>query len=318
MRYPHQPTDKGQGTSEYALAVGLVCLVCLVGLTQLGSEVSAMFGNTLVTRSPALNPNGTPVIASNPSSVNINAPQSPSFPLSQVCLDQSLCVELPDFPNGVTPQKSQEVAGGYGELSKQYAKALEDVVQQIQADPKYQDLNLASIVQLAKNGHILADNLIDIQEICKSKNKNQASGQCQYDASTWGSIYTNNDPVRMRNNFLNAQEAALAFLQQSEALPPHVKNLIEDLSDQILDLHETSIGKELERVDSVAEKNPCQRKLRRGRNIPKRCQTTTTQANISVDLDADADVITVDANTICQTGTSQTAQCVVKALRNKE
>jgi hypothetical protein len=318
MRYPHKPADKGQGTSEYALAVGLVSLVCLVGLTQLGGEVSAMFGNTLVTRPPSLNPNVTPVIATNTNPLSPTVATNSSYDLSQVCLDQSLCVELPDFPNGVTPQKSQEVAGGYGELSKQYAKALEDLVQQIQADPKYQDLNLASIVQLAKNGHILADNLIDIQEICKSKNKNQASGQCQYDASTWGSLYTNNDPVRMRNNFLNAQEAALAFLQQSEALPPHVKNLIEDLSDQILDLHETSIGKELESVEGVADKNVCQRKSKKGKKLPKRCKTTTTQANISVDLDAEADVITLDANTICQTGTRQTNQCVVKSLLNKK
>lgn len=313
MRYPHKPNDKGQGSTEYALSVGLVCLVCLVGLTQMGGEISALLGNTVVRRTPALNQNGTPIIASNPSLPSVplggNPLQSASTPVSQVCVDQSLCVDLPDFSNGVVPQKSEDVAGGYGELSKQYAQALEDLVKQLQADPQYQNLNLASVVQLAKNGHALADNLQAIQETCQNKNKNQASGQCEYNAST---LMNSNDPARVRNNFLASQKAALEFLQQSEALPPQVKNLIVDLSDQIFELHQASIGKELESVEGVAAKAVCQNKAQRGKRLPKRCKTTTTQANITVNLDAEAEVITLDANSVCDAGTANTKQCRVE------
>jgi hypothetical protein len=44
----------GQSTSEYALTIGLVVIVAIVGLSQLGLQTSDLLGNTITKRKPTL------------------------------------------------------------------------------------------------------------------------------------------------------------------------------------------------------------------------------------------------------------------------
>lgn len=153
----------GQGFNEYALIIGLVVIVSVVGLGAVGMNLNQMFSN-MITMDEAANtlPEATVATASPTGSAG-NIPPPPltgALPTEPVCFD-GMCIHLPV----VTAANSVvDTTGGNGaEHIYSFSNVLSEMATQLDlagADPDLVQL----ISKLALNGHFLGDAQLEFQE----------------------------------------------------------------------------------------------------------------------------------------------------------
>lgn len=308
---------RGQQLSEYALVMGLVVIVSIAGLVQLGGTLQNQLNGTISMRSEpsatgttlTTTTGGLAAGVSNPlaggSTPTPGVPLSPvpSYASNTLCIKPTLCVYLPAY--GEQGVSAEEAAGGLGgDMTAQYADVLSQLVAALQADPDMAGVDIQALVTLANKGHDLASNLQGLQAQCAQQG---GAGPCSLDYKK----NTKEDPINQRQLFENQLAMVEKMLATEPRLPAAVKEMVLQVADQIIDVHEASVDASTTVEAGVKSKNRCERKEAKGKKIPKSCQTTSISNHLEVDTTQDANVITVDANAICDAGTSQNAQCTV-------
>jgi hypothetical protein len=208
----------GQGFNEYALIIGLVVVVSVVGLGAVGMNLNQIFSNMITMEEPA--PPSTPSLASSSPSETVSGPAAPIFigplPAEPICFD-GMCVNLPivSAENGVV-----DTTGGNGaEHIQSFSNVLEQMAIQLDlagADPALVQL----ISNLALRGHNLGDAQATVQ--------NKALGPSGGGGISMGKRHAD-DYKKAQSKFNNQYQQLTQYLAAHPEALPETSQFIVDL-----------------------------------------------------------------------------------------
>lgn len=331
--------DRGQSLGEYGLILGLVSITSIALLVGLGENIRTAIdditaGSRLSMGTTALINTGTGTstgggaAGQNPPGGNGGSGSTtggglgggggtttgggltpPSIagglPTQRTCINATLCIDLP------TPaqdgQSVSDVSGNLGgNIISQYGNAMDQLIDQLIATEGLSGAEVADLVALAKQGHLVGDNLSNIDKQCQARtNKSQMCDVSNIQSMGTGGMPPN--PLMDRTHFQQMLVNIKSQFKDPNGLggkvSPATQNLVVALSNHIVDISRGAAP-----ITELSN--------------PTTGPVAPTQTNPDVDpvsssffsiMDTNgAKLIHIDANTICGTGTQQTAQCSVK------
>jgi hypothetical protein len=270
---------KGQGLAEYGLALGLLAVVCLVGLTAfgdglrgLGTNLQAMLMGSGSDKTPAANPvNSTE--ATDTSTTASGNPSGALVPSGEtVCMASNWCVNSPLALTGSAPDPQTAGANGV-QMVNQYSDVLTQLAQIAAENPQIPSALALQITALADSGHSVANAELEA-----------AHTWWINDTITQEVTDSANTAYSRIDDFTAQQNALLSALNKNPtALPPEVMQLINEASTFIQQQGNSFMSLDADQRDAIW-----------------RAVDASTTA---------VDDVHQNANTICTNG-GDTTQCV--------
>lgn len=308
----------GQSLTEYALIAGLVSIVSIAALSNLGTLLSGQIATisnamgspgsssgTLALTGGGGTVTGGGAAGSPPQGSGGGSSGSGTTALSgatqRVCLNNSTCIDIPKIPQG--GGNVSDVAGNLGgDLIENYAKSLDALVAQLKNEPGVTDVDLQPLVDLAQKGHTLGDNVSTLDKICKIAGGPGGCTTGTVSEAPQDQLLAAGVKQEQLNKFYELDDAA--NLRGDATAFENQFQLVQSLFSSSLQGKISPASQKL--VSTMANEII---KVNNGAVLTEPTTGSLAMAAFSVNPTNSAQLIHIDANTIC--GTSGSDQCKV-------